>query len=102
MTFASGACRQVAGGWLIRNRRLPHQTVAPLAEPRKTGAGKPADYDAILPMVRARRGGIFVRRAAEIFRGVVPRRGYDTPAHAARMTDSGDWVTREPSRQYSG
>jgi hypothetical protein len=60
--------------------------LAPLA-----GAGKPADYDAILPMPRARRGGIFptARRKKFSFRRG-PGTGYDTPAHAGGMTDSRD------------
>ena len=70
----------------MRDRRLPHQTV-----PRNSGAGKPAVYDAILPMVRARRGGIFLaarRDKISCRRG--PGTGYDTPAHAGGMTDRRD------------
>ena len=57
----------------MRGRRL-----APLA-----GAGKPADYDAILPVVRARRGGNFLAaRREKILRRQGPATGDDTPAHA--------------------
>ena len=48
---------------------------------RKKRAGKPGDYDAILPTARARRGGIFLPRAARIFLCVVPR---DQTRHAGR------------------
>ena len=65
----------------MRGRRL-----APLA-----GAGKPADYDATLPVLRARRGGIFLAACREKFYGAGgPATGDDTPAHAGGMTDSGD------------
>ena len=93
----------------MRDRRLPHQTVfaesrcSPKAGvPRETGAGKPADYDAIPLAVRARRGGIFRSARREKFSPRVPATGGDTPGHAAGMTDSRDWVTREACDQYSG
>src|SRR5258708_2404096 len=48
-------------------------------------------------------GGIFLAvRRGKFSCGVIPQSGYDTPAHAAGMTDCRDWVTYEPSRQYSG
>ena len=37
--------------------------------PGQTGAGKPADYDATLPVLRARRGGIFLAARREKFCG---------------------------------
>ena len=41
---------------------------------RKKEAGKPGDYDAILPTARARRGGIFLTARRENFLCVVPPR----------------------------
>ena len=61
----------------MRDRHLPHQTV-----PRKSGAGKPADYDAILPMVRARRGGIFLAARRDKF----PAAAAPGPAVTRRRT----------------
>ena len=55
---------------------------------RKKGAGKPGDYDAILPTARARRGGIFPPRVARIFLYVVLRDpgGHTRDAKGARAS----------------
>ena len=59
-----------------QSRESPLSSRCPLADPlaaasqkirRKRGAGKPGDYDAILPTACARRGGIFLPRVARIF-----------------------------------
>jgi hypothetical protein len=47
-------------------------------------------------MARARRGGNFLRSQQEIFGGLASADADDTPAHAADMTDSRDWVTSDP------
>src|SRR5215831_2500761 len=73
-----------------------------LTRPGKTGAGKPADYDATLPAA-AHGGAAFFRGAAgENFRRPGPATGRDAPGHAAGMTDRRDWATPAASGQYSG
>ena len=61
----------------MRDRRLPHHTLTvSRCQPkirRKRGAGMPVVYDATLATARARRGGIFLPRAARIFLRGPPR-----------------------------
>jgi len=73
-----------------------------LTRPGKTGAGKPADYDATLPAA-AHGGAAFFRGAAGEISGCPgAATGRDTPGRAPAMTDRRDWATPAASGQYSG
>jgi hypothetical protein len=66
-------------------QEYPLSSQCPLADPltaaskkvrRKRGAGKPGDYDAILPTARARRGGFFL---------TARRKNFAAGAHAPEL-----------------
>jgi hypothetical protein len=115
-------CLQAAGGRRMHDRRLAppddgrYRTIAakqgnplgsqcPLADllaaagtkvRRKRGAGKPGDYDAILPTACARRGGIFLAASQEFSVGASAPRVTSPESRRLAHLSAGSGVTRPP------
>ena len=95
-TRANGRCRQSEKTRLVDSaRQLTPLAVISQKIRRKREAGKPGDYDAILPTACARRGGIFLTARRENFLCVVPPDRRRQAGRGKALTDRPEWVTCE-------